>query len=434
VRLGLQLACDRVVSGVYRAVAGDLTVSLRLHDVSTGRLAATQEVQGPLEEVIALEDTLRDRLLGHLGVPLSAIQRQRPTSVEAHECFARARRLLDGLNKGAVDQARELLERAVALEPQYASALAALANAYGFRSIATTDPADLARAIDFADRAIQVDPDSSEAYTWKGYALMRESRFEEAAVAYSRATALDPVHAPAPYFAGSSLLFVGRIAAALPLLQRAVELDPRLGMPWLGLGAAHLSLGHLQEARFSFERARSLEGEPIRFETAGADAYVADVLRVEGRLGEARDRVLTGVQFIEKSDHAYRDTFRAYALVVLGHTALDQGNLEAARAAFGQVLAQAHGRPRTRSCGQLVVRATVGLAAANGSAELYERAVELYETRTTFNFEPFFGALEHQTLFQLGRVAQMQGRDHQARLFLARAQQVGETRSLTLVP
>ena len=432
VGVGLHLGCDRVVSGSFSSSGSVVAISLHLHDVFTGRLTATQEIEGSIDEIIALENALRDRLLGSLGVTLSPSHREGPNSVEAHECFARARRLLDGINKGAVDQARELLDRAVALEPNYAPALAALANAYGFRSIATTDPMDLARAVHFAERAIDVDPGNSEAYTWKGYALMRQSRFEEATLAYRCASELDPSYAPAPYFAGSSLLFLGRIADALPLLQRAVDLDPRVGMPWLGLGASHLSLGHLPEARYSFERAREHEGETIRFETAGADAYVAEVLRVEGRLDEARARVLNGLQSVERSDHAYRDTFRAYALVVLGQTALDQGDAEAARAAFGQVLAQAYGRPRTRSCGQLVVRATVGLAVVSTSIALYEQAAHLYSVHSEYNFEPFFGALDHQTLFELARVAQILGRDQEAAAFLTRAQGLGETRTVFL--
>jgi tetratricopeptide (TPR) repeat protein len=403
---------------------------LQLHDVSTGRVALTREVRGSIDDLIALEDALANSLIEALGVTRSPSHIGGPTSVEAHECFARARRLLDGLSKGAVDQARDLLNRAVALDPKYAPALAALANAHGFRSIATTDPDDLARALEFADRAIDVDPDNSEAHTWKGYALMRQSRFADAALAYRRASELDPTHAPAPYFAGSSLLFLGRIADALPLLQRAVDLDPRLGMPWLGLGAAHLSLGQLPEARYSFGRACDLEGETIRFETAGAEAYVAEVLRLEGRLADARARVLNGLLAVERSDHAYRDTFRAYALVVLGQTTLNQGDVEAARAAFGQVLAQAQGRPRTRSCGQLVVRAMAGLAAVTTSVGRYEQAAHLYNARETYNFEPFFCALDHQTLFELARVAQLLGREDEAIAFLARARQSGETGAL----
>jgi serine/threonine protein kinase/tetratricopeptide (TPR) repeat protein len=427
VAVGHHLGCSRVISGWFRSSHSSLSITMQLHNVSTGRVAATKEVRGSIDDLIALENALAHDMTAALGLTLSLSRVGAATSVEAHECFARARRLLDGLSKGAVDQARELLNRAVALDPNYAPALAALANAHGFRSIATTDPEDLERAVQFADRAAEADPVNSEAFTWKGYALMRQSRFADAAVAYRRATELDPTHAPAPYFAGSSFLFLGRIADALPLLQRAVDLDPRLGMPWLGLGAAHLSLGQLREARYSFGRAQDLEGEPIRFETAGAEVYVAEVLRVEGRCDEARARVLQGLEAVERSDHVYRDTFRAYALVVLGQTALNQGDVEAARAAFGQVLAQAQGRPRTRSCGQLVVRAMAGLAAVTTSVPLYKQAALLYTERATYNFEPFFGALDHQTLFELARVGLVLGREDEAVAFLARAQQVGET-------
>jgi eukaryotic-like serine/threonine-protein kinase len=432
VDVGLHLGCGRVVSGWFGSSGSSVTITLQMHDVSTGRIAITKEVHGSVDDLIALEDVLANSLTEALGLTTMPSHIGGPTSVEAHECFARARRLLDGLSKGAVDKARDLLNRAVALDPNYAPALAALANAYGFRSIATTDPEDLEQAIHFADRAVDVDPGNSEAYTWKGYALMRQSRFADAALAYKRATELDPNHAPAPYFAGSSLLFLGRIAEALPLLQRAVDLDPRLGMPWLGLGAAHLSLGQFPEARYSFGRARDLEAETIRFGTAGAEVYVAEVLRIERRLDEARARVLDGLLAVERSDHAYRDTFRAYALVVLGQTALDQGDVEAARAAFGQVLAQAQGRPRTRSCGQLVVRAMAGLAAVTSSVDLYEQAGQLYGDRETYNFEPFFGALDHQTLFELARVADLLGRKDEAAAFLARAQQAGETGTLVV--
>ena len=80
--------------------------------------------------------------------------------------------------------------------------------------------------------------------------------------------------------------------------------------------------------------------------------------------------------------------------------------------------------------GQLVVRAKVGRAAASGSVEVYEQAVHLYEERSAYNFEPFFGALDHQTLFELARVAQLLGRRGEMTAFLERAQRVGETRTL----
>lgn len=79
--------------------------------------------------------------------------------------------------------------------------------------------------------------------------------------------------------------------------------------PGLLLGAAHLSLQHYLEAHYSFTRAHQLEGAPVRFPTAGAAAYVAEVLRLQGRLEDARRCALDGLESAERSDHAYRDFF-----------------------------------------------------------------------------------------------------------------------------
>jgi tetratricopeptide (TPR) repeat protein len=428
--VGRQAGCGCVIFGSFRTSGRSLIVTMCLLDVPTGRTTITNPVDASVDEIFALEDQLASAVAASLGLTLSPLARARAKSIEAYEWFIRARRLLDRLSKGAVDQARELLDRAVAIDPNYVPALAALANAYGFRSIATTDPDDLDRALHFADRAIAIDRQNAEAYTWRGYALMRQNRFADAAFAYRRASELDPTHAMSHYFAGSNLLFLGRAAEGLPLLQRAVELDARTGMLWLGLGAAHLSLRQLAEARYSFGRARDLEVEPVRFGTAGAEAYIAEVLRLEGHLEDARDHALRGLESVERSDHAYRDTFRAHALVVLGRTGLDRGDPEAARAAFGQVLAQAQGRPRTRSCGQLVVRALAGLAVANGATSLFQEACRLYDAGETYNFEPFFGALDHQSLYELARTAHALDRAEEARDLLVRARDAGCLHSL----
>lgn len=324
------------------------------------------------------------------------------------------------MGKGAAEQAIVLLDRVVAMAPSHAPAFVALANAYGFRSIATTDTGDLEHALRCADRAVELDSGSHAAHTWRGYALMRQGRFAAAADAYRRAAAIDPAHPAAFYFAGSNLLFAGRVGESLPLRQRAVELDPSLGMPWLGLGAAHLSGLALTEAASCFTRARDLEGTPHQFATAAAGAFLAETARLAGRLEEARTHALAGLESAERSDHAYRDTFRAYALVVLGCTALDQGQTEPARAAFGQVL-QAEGRPRTRSCGHLVVRALAGMALIAGDVDLFREACRHYDERRTFNFEPFFGALDHQTLQPLSAASSACGLRDEAEDLRARA-------------
>ena len=428
--LGLRLGCGWVVSGVVERTDGALRVTMLLTEAATSRLTTTERVDGTVEGLVAIQEQLARGAMNALGVTPLTTSTKHARSLEAEKSFSRARVLLDQLSKGSVEQALELLERAISTDPEYAPALAGLAWAYAFRSIATTDPADLDSAIRFAERAISVDPRSSEAHMWRGYVLLRRDQYDQAAAACQLATELATTNATAPYFAGSAFLFGGRSSDALPYLQRSLDLDGKVGMGWLALGAAHLSLQQLLEAHYSFSRARDLEGDPVRFPTAGAAAYIAEVLRIQGHLDGARGHALEGVEAAERSDHAYRDFFRAHALSVLGRTALDQDDVSAARAAFRQVLAQAQGRPRTRSCGHLVVQALARLARADSHPELLTEALRLFDTRETYNFEPFFGALDEQTLFELAAAAHAMGQLGIARVLLTRAHRAGSRGTL----
>ncbi|HKC80376.1 MAG TPA: tetratricopeptide repeat protein, partial [Gemmatimonadaceae bacterium] len=248
--------------------------------------------------------------------------------------------------------------------------------------------------------------------------------------AHARASEIDRANPGAPYFAGCSLLFLGRRDRALPLLQRALDLDPRSGMAWLALGVTHLCFGSLPEARHAFTRACETEARPARYPCSGASAYVGEVMRLEGDVAAARAHALAGVESAERSDHAYRDTFRAYALVVLGRSALDEGDRVAARAAFHQVLSQSRGRPRTRSCGHVVVEALAGLARVDDDPSHFAEACRLFESGSTFNFEPFFGMLDDFTLFELATAADALGFHDQAHTLLGRARDAGSCRSL----
>jgi tetratricopeptide (TPR) repeat protein len=117
---------------------------------------------------------------------------------------------------------------------------------------------------------------------------------------------------------------------------------------------------------------------------------------------------------------------------VFGRCTLDEGDYVAARAAFQQVLSQGRGRPRTRSCGHVVVEALAGLARADQGAGSLAEACTLFESRGAFNFEPFFGMLDDLTLFELAHTASVLGRHDQAQTLLGRAHEAGSRRTLPI--
>jgi len=175
VAAGLRLGCGWVVSGSVQRSGAAVTVTARLVEVSTARNVASETMDCRVDDLFSMHDALVNTIASSLGYSASPGTGPR-TTADVQEFLARAQLLLDRLDKGAVEQARELLERAVAIDGHYAPVLSALANAYGFRSIARPDPEDLERALQFASRAIDADPGSADAHMWRGYALLRQNR------------------------------------------------------------------------------------------------------------------------------------------------------------------------------------------------------------------------------------------------------------------
>ena len=435
---GLRLGCGWLVQGdVRRLPGGDMRIGARLVEVATGRVQYASEDRGPLDTLLNLQRNLAAALAGELSAHVVTIAGStRGAGIEAHEYFTRARLLIEGFGKGSLEDARELLERAIAIDPQHLEALAALTITHGLRAIASPNAADYERAVIYADRALAIDDRHLRSWVWKSYALSGLGRHTEADACVRRALEIDPYDTESLYFAAGVCLFWREppaVGEALSLLRRAVERDDTRGMWWLALGAAHSLVGHDREALYCYTRARRLEGTPTRFNTAGAAAYAGESLRRLKRLDEARTAAFDGLVAAERSDHAYRDTFRAHALTVIGRIALDQRHVGAAEAAFQQVLAQARGRPQPRASGHFVIQALCGLARATAEAACLEEAGRLFETRETFNFSPFYGAVDGNTLTELAHAAHVLGRSDEANRWQGLAREAGTTERGSIV-
>ena len=425
----VRLGCRWAVLGEVEATEPRLCASASLVDVATGDTVATEQVVGALQDLAEIHERLAGAIVGRISeasVAFSGAGGQR--TFEAERCYTQARLLIDRISKGSLEDARTLLELAIASDPQDADALAALATTHALRAIATTDPDDYGAALAAADRALAVDPRHVASLVWKSYALAALARQPEAERAIREALAIHPHDTEALYFAAGVALFWNdppRIDEAVDLLRRAVCSDESRGMWWVALGTAHRALNSHREALYSFARAERLEGTRSRFNTAGAAAYTGETLRREGRLAEAREAAFAGLEAAERSDHSYRDTFRAHALTVIGRVALDEQNLAAANAAFHQVLAQARGRPQPRACGHFVVQALCGLARSTKDVQFFQQAHRLIESRDTYNFSRFYGALDGDTFLELALAAGGVGRHDEASAWFVSARRAG---------
>jgi tetratricopeptide (TPR) repeat protein len=324
-----------------------------------------------------------------------------------------------------------LLEEALEVASDFVPALALLAAARATSFIATRDPADLARAIAAADKAIAIDQNCGEAWSWRAYALLRQQRVNEALESYERATRVGD-DATTSYLYGSTLASLGRFEDGLPHLQRAVTIEPRYGIGWLSLGWALHSLLREEAARYAMNRAKALEGQPGPTFVAGVGGYLAECLRSLGQLDLARAEALQGLESIERSDHSYRDTIRAFCLIALGRVCLDTGDSDGAAAAFAQAVAQMRGRTLTLAGGHVFVQALAGLARATGDPATLTEAIDAFDTRAGYSFNAFFGCADDTTAFELAVAADQMGSSNAAVRFLTKARAAGSRRPFEL--
>jgi tetratricopeptide (TPR) repeat protein len=238
----LRLGCGWLVDGdVWQLAAGDIRIAARLMDVATQRVRATCEVRGSLEMLSALQRDLAAALANELNgevLPLRAAGGA-TTALEVLECSTRGRQLIEPFGRGSLEEARELLERAIAIDERHVASLAGLAAVHALRAIAHPSAADYECAVAYADRALAIDRRHLRSCVWKSYALSALGRHREAAEAVAEALRIDPHDTEALYFAAGAEIFWNdppRVHEALGHLLRAVERDDSRGMWWLALG------------------------------------------------------------------------------------------------------------------------------------------------------------------------------------------------------
>jgi serine/threonine-protein kinase len=429
--VALQLGSRWVLSGTYHKAGPALRVTARLAEVSTGRLLFSEKVDRSLEGIFEIEDRISAACAEALRLqPADATEEVRSApNLSAYEAYARGRRLWLRLEKGSLDAARELYERAVSFDPSHALALSGLAAVHCMRFIFTTDPAELEVAGSYGRRAAASDPALGEAHVWLGFVHMRSGRPSQALEEARTVMRLSPDNFQGLYLAACSLLMAGSLGEALPFFQQAIAIEAQAGLSWLGLGWTHMRLDKLVEARSCLEKAVSLEGPQAVFGTAGCAGHLAECLRRAGDLPAARAQCLAGLASAERSDHIYRDTFRATCLCALGRIALQQGDAGAAHAAFGQAAAHLRGRPRALGGGHLVVQALAGLGRAGEGEAGFVEARQLFDARGGFDFSWFYGCSDDVTLLELSRAAGALGRPEEARSLWERARAAGATES-----
>lgn len=251
--LRADLHLDRAVVGSFQRAGDRLRITARVVDATSGEAVAEAKADGLLANVFDLQDRLVAQFAESLGLAKSGPSAHRSvgdtSSLEAYQAFTEGRVRLESLDASLVPGAIADFERAISLDPRYASAHVGLANARFWqyemsRARNQPDAVLLARAIDHVRRAIELERDLGEAHASLAFLLMSAGRATEALSAARRAVALEPGYWGNQFRLAHAAWGEERLQA----LERAVDLYPDFPFVHFEAGMVHIARGNLDRA------------------------------------------------------------------------------------------------------------------------------------------------------------------------------------------
>jgi len=272
-----------LVSGEVQRSGQDIRVYVTLADAATGKSIWAEQYDRRYSDLFELQDELSKEVVARLKLKMADAEvrrRARPytKNLEAYEHFLRAQSALIVRRKPQNEAARQLYEKAIALDPSFARAYAGLALTYTAdrrnRWIGDEEGA-LTKAAALARTAQQIDPEIPETFFALAYVNMERGALAEALADLDAALRLNPSYADAYALLGAIRTYGGEPGETIPLIGTAMRLAPDAGhLYMLILGRAHFFLGNAQQAVLHLRQAVAANPENLESRLFLAAAYM----------------------------------------------------------------------------------------------------------------------------------------------------------------
>jgi TolB-like protein/Flp pilus assembly protein TadD len=261
--IGRRLGVGVILEGSVRRSGKRLRVTAQLVKVADGYHLWSERYDRELEDVFAIEDDITRSIVAALqvllaGQPDQAIITPATAQVNAYEFYLRGRQFFRQSRKKSLEYARQMFERAIEIDPDYALAWAGVADACSLLHMYYPGRAeDVATADRASARALELAPNLAEAHSARGFALFHLRRLDEATEEFRTAIRLDPRHFEARYFSARALFQQGRFADAARTFDEAAQVREDYQARFFA-AQSYQALGDAAAAEAAYRRARDV--------------------------------------------------------------------------------------------------------------------------------------------------------------------------------
>jgi TolB-like protein/Tfp pilus assembly protein PilF len=259
-QVGRELGVRYVLEGSVRKAGAKVRITGQLIDASTGTHLWADRFDGGLEDIFDLQDRVTASVVGAIAPKLEQAEieraKQKPTeSLDAYDYYLRGLAALGQWTKAGNTEALSLFNRAIELDPHFASAYAMAADCYVQRKASdwvADPPHEIAEAERLGRRAAELGKDDAIALCMAGLSLATVvGDLDDGAALIDQALLLNPNLAVAWSHSGWLKVYLGEPEVATEHLARAMRLsphDPSIVYMQIGAACANFLAGRYAEA------------------------------------------------------------------------------------------------------------------------------------------------------------------------------------------
>ena len=271
------LNVSHVLEGSVRRSGNRVRITAQLIEASSNSHVWSDSYERRLDDLFAVQDEIATAVASALNVALvRGVQGSRmPANAAAYESFLQGQFFYHRRASGDFERAVRYFERAVALDPGYARAWAALSGAYGFLVEPGRPETEVwrDRQGEAARRSVELDPGLASAHQRLAGYYGETANFELAEVHLRQARELDPDDALVLGGLVSEAISRGDFDEAIAIERRVVARDPLSPLNRNILGVLLIAAGRLDEAMSEYRKVLDLNPD------AGPDIRI-DIVRI----------------------------------------------------------------------------------------------------------------------------------------------------------
>lgn len=265
--IGASLGVSALLEGSVRKQGDSVRVVARLVHAGDGAMLWNETYDSRLDDIFAIQERVAERVMVAMAAQLDdrGTDGEAAPAFDVYDDYLRARDLIATRRPEAILEAQGILKTVVALDADYAPPLAQLAiserllafmpGTVGNRPLTESIP----KAIEYADRAIALDPGLADAHAVRGLLYLDERELLRSEASLRRALEINPTHTNARLWLssclGGKLHFRESQAELITLFER----DPLFPPASSNLIIASITVGDTAQAQAVIDRLERLE-------------------------------------------------------------------------------------------------------------------------------------------------------------------------------